>query len=82
MLDGLQMCENEPNFDSNIIHTEHTGVEKKGSSSTAQGWAVFFSVSQLVQDAGGVLAWLRAKNDVSKSQQCAKSAAPHRARPK
>lgn len=29
MVDGLQMWENEPNFDSNIIHTEHTGVEKR-----------------------------------------------------
>lgn len=29
MLDGLQICENEPNFDSNIIYTQHTGVEKR-----------------------------------------------------
>lgn len=72
MLDGLQICENEPNFDSNIIHTENTGVEK-GSSRTAQGWA-FLSVSQVVP-------WLRA-NYISKSQECANSAAPHRTAPR
>lgn len=55
MLDGLQMCENEPNFDSNIIHTEHTGVEKRAAAARPRDGR-FFSVSQLVQDAGG--SWL------------------------
>lgn len=58
MLDGLQMCENEPNFDSNIIHTSHTGVEKKAAAARPKDGRClfFFSVSQVVQDAGG--SWL------------------------
>lgn len=51
ILDGLQMCENEPNFDSNIIHTENTGDEK-GSSRTAQRWA-FFQFHKWCKKRGG-----------------------------
>lgn len=52
MLDGLQICEKEPNFDSNIIYTQHTGVEKRQQQERPKDGR-FFSVSQVVQEAGG-----------------------------
>lgn len=41
MLDGLQICENEPNFDSNIIHNIKPGVEKKKAAERPNGGRFF-----------------------------------------
>lgn len=79
MLDGLQICENEPNFDSNIIHNIKPGVEKKKQQNGPM--VGVFSVSQVVQEEGDPAFASTRVNYISKRQECVNSPVPHHAAP-
>lgn len=76
MLDGLQMCENEPNFDSNIIHT------RKRQQQNGPKMDVF-SVSEVVREAGGGPALASGERYIQEpGVRQLRNTAPHRAAPR